>query len=220
MSVNEMKKMKTLMENYAASDMAGTDMAPPMDDMPADDMAVDDMPADDMAADDMAMMDGGDAAVIDELDAEFKRITTEYLQVAGPLDAPEHAEMRKKLCDHMKKILDELHDGWMDDMMGTEGAHDAPDVDDDSKKDSDTPEFFGGTDDDDDDDSDDKDDSEDYAKDDDSDDDSDDKNDDSDDKNDDDDKEPAYEESNNNPHQFNESKDSATNMRKLMESIK
>ena len=184
MSVNEMKKMKTLMENYAASDMAGTDMAPPMDDMPADDMAADDMPVDDMAADDMAMMDGGDAAVIDELDAEFKRITTEYLQVAGPLDAPEHAEMRKKLCDHMKKILDELHDGWMDDMMGTEAAHDAPDMggDDSEETSDDTPEFFGGTDDDDDKAKDDDSESEDKAKDDDSDDSDDDSNDDSDDK--------------------------------------
>lgn len=169
--------------------------------------------------DEMMAPEGGDASVIDELDAEFKRITTEYLQADGPLDAPEHADMRKKLTDHMKKMLDELHDGWMDDMMGDDGAHDDS---------GDTPEFFGGTDDDDEDDSEDTaaadDDSE--ADDDDSEtetdadddaeeaDDSDD-DDDSDDSDDDD-----GEDKGNNPFQFNESRDSAANMRKLMETLK
>jgi len=111
--------------------------------------------------------------IIDALEGEFKRLTTDFLQTGGELDEAGLGDIREKLGKHMTSILDVLHAGWMDNMMdqaggGDEGGSDGGD---------DVPDFIKGDDDSDDSDSDDSD-SED--KDDDSD-DSDDKSDDSDD---------------------------------------
>lgn len=85
--------------------------------------------------------------VVDELDAEFKRITADYLQADGPLDSPEYADMRKKLTDQMTKILDVLHAEWMDDMMGDGGSGESEGDDDEAPEGG--YQYFGGTDDDD-----------------------------------------------------------------------
>jgi len=66
--------------------------------------------------------------IIDALEGEFKRLTTEYLQTDGELDEVGLSDIREKLGKHMTSILDVLHSGWMDNMMDQAGAaEEAPD---------------------------------------------------------------------------------------------
>jgi len=75
--------------------------------------------------------------IIDVLENEFKRLTTEFLQAGGELDEAGLEDIRQQLGKHMASILDVLHKGWMDSMMSNgeaegdelEGDEDADDSD-------------------------------------------------------------------------------------------
>lgn len=100
---------------------------------PAKEMDVADIPVDNMGAmDNSGYMDeyapdmGNEEAVsteiIDALEGEFKRLTTEYLQTGGELDEAGLTDIREKIGKHMASILDVLHSGWMDNMMDQDGG--------------------------------------------------------------------------------------------------
>lgn len=100
---------------------------------PVKKMDVADIPVDNMGAmDNNGYMDeydpdmGNEEAVsteiIDALEDEFKRLTTEYLQTGGELDEAGLTDIREKIGKHMASILDVLHSGWMDNMMDQDNA--------------------------------------------------------------------------------------------------
>lgn len=122
--MTEAAKMRKLMESI--------DPVKEMGDMPIDNMGAMDNNGDmgeyapDMG-DDMGMDVAGDEMageapavstdIIDALEGEFKRLTTDFLQTGGELDAAGLKDIREKLGKHMTSILDVLHAGWMDNMM-------------------------------------------------------------------------------------------------------
>jgi len=126
------------MDAQVGGDMApdmGMDAAP---EAPAPDMGME-MP--DMGMD-MAAPEGASSDIIDALDGEFKRLTTEFLQTGGELDEAGLGDVREKLGKHMTSILDVLHSGWMDNMMDQGANEEAPSFGGDS--DGDAPDFSGG----------------------------------------------------------------------------
>jgi len=130
--------MRKLMENIApTSEMDMTDM--PVDNMGAMDNNGD-MREYDPNMD--AEAPGMSTDIIDALEGEFKRLTTEYLQTGGELDEAGLSDVREKLGKHMTSILDVLHASWMENMMdqGDTGSEDSGDS-------NDTPAFMQSDDD-------------------------------------------------------------------------
>ncbi len=159
------KNMRKLMESFKPMQQMN------VSDIPVDNMgAVDNNGSMNEYAPDMDNEEAVSTEIIDALEGEFKRLTTEFLQSGGELDAAGLVDIREKLGKHMASILDVLHNGWMDNMMDQDGGAEGGEHDHDS---DDTPAFMKS-----DDDSDDSDDTDDEETDDASDDDSDDSDDD------------------------------------------
>ena len=153
MSTNA-QNMRKLMENInPAQEMDVTDI--PVDNMGAmdnnGDMGMEPEMGDvngtaEYVGDQMAAMGGEEVGmstdIIDALEGEFKRLTTDFLQTGGELDEAGLSDVREKLGKHMTSILDVLHSGWMDNMMDQGANEEAPDFGgegDDSEGDSDSP---------------------------------------------------------------------------------
>lgn len=118
--------MRKLMESINPTE--GMDMA----DMPVDNMGAMDNNGDAAEyAPEMPVDMGGEEVgvstdIIDALEGEFKRLTTEFLQTGGELDEAGLSDVREKLGKHMTSILDVLHSGWMDNMMDQGANEEAP----------------------------------------------------------------------------------------------
>ena len=132
--------MRKLMETVAPT--SKMDMA----DMPVDNMGAMDNNGDMREYDPNmdAEAPGMSTDIIDALEGEFKRLTTEYLQTGGELDEAGLSDVREKLGKHMTSILDVLHASWMENMMdqGDTGSEEGGDSDSD-----DTPTFMQSDDD-------------------------------------------------------------------------